>query len=163
MVVRVIVIALKRSFGQSNIFSSVCQENCSHGVGVCLSACWGTTPQEQTPPLAADPPGPGTPPKSRHPLGPGTPPGADPRSTRHPPPCSACWKIRSTSGRYASYWNAIFLLFCYLSLIWATYFFCHRAVFDHQFTNLMSWLSRIGTSMRASGSDGQIWGVHWGN
>ena len=33
---------------------------------------------------------------SRHPL---------PRS-RHPPLHSACWEIRSTSGRYASYWNA---------------------------------------------------------
>ena len=42
-------------------------------------------PPEQTPPIAD------------------TPPGADtPRS-------SACWEIRSTSGRYASYWNAILL------------------------------------------------------
>ena len=31
----------------------------------------------------------------------GTPPGS------RPPPSSACWEIRSTSGRYASYWNAI--------------------------------------------------------
>ena len=29
------------------------------------------------------------------------PPGPD------TPPSRACWKIRSTSGRYASYWNAI--------------------------------------------------------
>ena len=28
-----------------------------------------------------------------------------------PPPCSACWDMRSTSGRYASYWNAILLEF----------------------------------------------------
>ena len=34
---------------QGNIFTSVCQEFCSRG-GVCLSACWDTTPQ-------ADPPG----------------------------------------------------------------------------------------------------------
>ena len=32
--------------------------------------------------------------------------------TRHPPPeqtpqCSACWEIGTTSGLYASYWNAI--------------------------------------------------------
>ena len=47
--------------------------------GVCLSACWDTTP-------GAD-----------------TPMGADlPRSR-------ACWEIRSTHGRYASYWNAILL------------------------------------------------------
>ena len=26
-----------------------------------------------------------------------------------PPRCSACWEIRSTSGRYVSYWNAILL------------------------------------------------------
>ena len=57
--------------------------------GVCLSACWDTTPQEQVP------------------LGAGIP------STRHHPweqtsPLrSACWEKRSTSGRYASYWNAI--------------------------------------------------------
>ena len=41
-----------------------------------------------------------TPIGSRHPLGP------DPPKTRHPP-SKACWEIRSTSGRYASYWNAI--------------------------------------------------------
>ena len=57
-----------------------------------------------TPPGADTPLGPGTPPlleqtpPSRHPLGPGTPPA--PRSR-------ACWEIRSTCGRSASYWNAI--------------------------------------------------------
>ena len=34
------------------------------------------------------------------------PPGADTPGRRHPPR-SACWEIRPTSGRYASYWNAI--------------------------------------------------------
>ena len=35
-----------------------------------------------------------------------TPPGS-----RHPRPwCRACWEIRSMRGRYASYWNALFLL-----------------------------------------------------
>ena len=78
------------------------------------------------------PPRPGTPwtrdcsppsdtPQTRHPLG-QTPPGsdtpwsrhphpeADTPQTRHPPHTplrSACWEIRSTSGRYASHWNAI--------------------------------------------------------
>ena len=33
-------------------------------------------------------------PRSRHPRG-------------RPPWCRACWEIRSTRGRYASYWNAI--------------------------------------------------------
>ena len=76
--------------------------------GVCLSACWehagippdqethpprSIHPPDQAPPLGADPPG------NRHPpLGPGTPP-------LH----SACWEIRSTSGRYASCRNAILL------------------------------------------------------
>ena len=49
------------------------------------------------------PPGPGIPPRTRYtplgtryaPPGPGT-----------PPVSSACWEIRATSGRYASYWNA---------------------------------------------------------
>ena len=54
----------------------------------------GRYPPEQTPP----PP----PPDQRQvpPLGPeaGT------------PCCSACWEIRATSGRYASYWNAILFL-----------------------------------------------------
>ena len=100
------------------------------------------TPQEQTPP----PPGPGThlpprektPPWNRHPHpGAGSPPGADPPRSRppragppwsrhppqeqappwiRPPQRSACWEIRATSGRYASYWNAIMLeLFLYLA------------------------------------------------
>ena len=61
-----------------------CLSFCSQGV--CLSACWDTTPRTRHPP-GADPPGPGTP----------------------PPPSMACCEIRSTSGRYASYWNAILL------------------------------------------------------
>ena len=51
-----LVTARKRSLGQGNIFSSVCQEFCSQG-GVCLSACWDTTPpQKQTPPRCRHPP-----------------------------------------------------------------------------------------------------------
>ena len=37
------------------------------------------------------------------------PPGADPPGAGTPPG-SACWEIRTTSGRYASYWNAILLI-----------------------------------------------------
>ena len=33
-----------------------------------------------------------------------------PGSRHPPPPLSACWEIRSTRGRYASYWNAILYL-----------------------------------------------------
>ena len=58
------------------------------GRGVCLSACWGTTPQEQTPPGAITPHGADTP-QSRHPPE-WTPPQEQtpleetPLSSRHP-------------------------------------------------------------------------------
>ena len=66
------------------------------------------TPRGQVHLLGADTP------QSRHPVGADTlPPGAD---TLPPgadtPPCRACWEIRSTRGRYASYWNAILYLNC---------------------------------------------------
>ena len=67
----------KRSSGQGNIFSSVCQEFCSRGGSASVHA--GISPSDQAPP-----------PPEQTPLLP-----------------SACWEIRSTSGRYASYWNAI--------------------------------------------------------
>ena len=52
-----------------------------------------TTP-DQTPPGSDTPPGPGRPPRIRH---------------HPPPPDQADSSIRSTSGRYASYWNAFLL------------------------------------------------------
>ena len=55
LLMKPVITAHKRSLGQSNIFSSVCQEFCSRG-GVCLSACWDTTPWEQAPPLDQAPP-----------------------------------------------------------------------------------------------------------
>ena len=57
--------------------------------GVCLSACWDTTPPGQTPPPTGQ-----TPPLGRHPLLGRTPPPAD----------GYC------SGLYAYYWNAFFFL-----------------------------------------------------
>ena len=76
------------------VFTPVCQSFCSRG-GVCLSACWDTTPPrtrhprcrhppEQTPPRTRHPPRSRHPPGTRHhhpgagtpqrtPLGPGTP------------------------------------------------------------------------------------------
>ena len=83
--------------------------------GVCLSACWDTHPQSRHP-TGADTPW------SRHPPEQTPPPRADthhPPRSKHPPgadtspPCSACWEIRATSGRYASYWNA-FLSFIFV-------------------------------------------------
>ena len=92
----------QRSCGQGNIFTPVC-----HSVhrGVCLSACWDTnTPPEQTPPWEQNPP-----PEQ-------TPPGAD------TPPREADSSIRSTSGRYASYWNEFLLRKMVLKTIWSECF-----------------------------------------
>ena len=68
--------------------------------------------QGRTPPRQGDPPGRETPQAGRTPLGADTPsPGAD-------PPRAAHSSIRSTSGRYASYWNAfLFTMFFIMSLI----------------------------------------------
>ena len=100
------------------IFSQACV--CPRG-GVCLSACWDTPPKSRSrhPPGAETPrsrPPEQTPPQSRHPPEVNTP-GADtpttppreqtpPRAIHLPPRPKADSSIRSTSGRYASYWNA---------------------------------------------------------
>ena len=101
-----------------------------HGwADVCSIACWDSppeqtpprqqTPPEQTPthpsradtPSGADTPTEQPPLQSRHPPE-QTPPRADTHPWEQTPPkantplCSACWEIRATSGRYASYWNA---------------------------------------------------------
>ena len=90
---------------QGSIFAPVCHS--VHRGGVCPIACWDTPPgtrgrhppqdQRQAPPgPEADlPPGADTPPEQNLP-----PPGT---KGRHPPRRSACWEIRATSGRYASY------------------------------------------------------------
>ena len=78
---------------QGNIFTPVCHS--VHG-GVCLSACWDTTPP-------ADPPDTRPPHRSRH-----SPPEADS-------------SIRSTSGRYASYWNAFLCLIVFTIQIELTF------------------------------------------
>ena len=108
----------KRSFGQGNIFTPVCHSFCSQG-GEGFSQPGG---------FSLPPPRHGEPPRSRHPPPPGwrTPPGME----NHPPPgwrtththtppgrrtTPPGWRpphpeadsgIRSTIGRYASYWNA---------------------------------------------------------
>ena len=81
------------------IFSEACVKNSVHGGGgVCLSACWGAPLWDQEPPQDRHPPR-----DQAHPPGPGTPPSRS----------RACWEIRSTSGWYASYWNAFFFLFVF--------------------------------------------------
>ena len=54
----------------------------------------------------------GTPPGTRYTPRAGTPPGRYTLQADTPPSrSSACWEIRATSGRYASYWNAFLFLF----------------------------------------------------
>ena len=70
----------------------------------------------KTPPSSRKKPGrlpPSSPPPRKKPgrLPPSSPPprkksGRPSWKTDPPPPSSACWEIRATSGRYASYWNA---------------------------------------------------------
>ena len=77
--------------------------------GVSASVHAEIHPREQTPPPPrADTPQEQTPPEQ-------IPPRAD------TPQCRACWEIRSTRGRYATYWNAILLILtpygkCYSSI-----------------------------------------------
>ena len=102
--------------GQGNIFTSVCQEFYPQGEGggglpQCMLGYitpWSrqtphpptrhTPPRADTPADQAHPPGPGTPPDQTH------PPDQTPHRSRHPR--EADCSIRSTSGRYSSYWNA---------------------------------------------------------
>ena len=98
----------KRSFGQGNIFTPVCHSVHRGGGGV---------PDQVHPPgTRYTPPGPGTPPGTRYNPPPRTrytppdqvhPPGTryTPQA-RYTPPRAANSGIRSTIGRYASYWNA---------------------------------------------------------
>ena len=66
-------------------------------------------PDQVNPPGQVHPPGPGT-----HTAGPGTPSGRYTPRAGTPSGSSACWEIRATSGRYASYWNAFLLI-----IIWS--------------------------------------------
>ena len=79
---------------------------CSRGAEVCLSLCWDTTPLEQTPWEQATP--------LEHPLLGADPPTPYPQEQASPWEqtlrVNACWGIRTTSGRYAFYWNAILLI-----------------------------------------------------
>ena len=100
-VVNLIITTRKRSLGKV-IFSVACVKNSVHRGFASVHA-------RIPPPWQADPPRQGRPPwQGRPPPGQGRPP-----PQGRPPLHSACWEIRSTSGRYASYWNAILL--CYVN------------------------------------------------
>ena len=88
----------QRSCGQCNIFTPVCHSFCSRGGGGGLPQCMlgYHPPREQTPP-----------------------------EQTNNPPGEADSSIRSTSGRYASYWNAFLFknqnsYFCCEVLQWFT-------------------------------------------
>ena len=95
--------------GQGNIFTGDCLS--TGGRGVCLSACWDIPPREQT----ISPPD-QTPREQTHtPWEQTTPPDQTPQSKhpqeqtppeQTPPPREADFSIWSSSGQYASYWNA---------------------------------------------------------
>ena len=57
---------IKTKLRHGNIFTSVCQQFCPQGGGVCLSACWDTHPLDRYPPGQTPP---GRPLLGRHPLG----------------------------------------------------------------------------------------------
>ena len=95
----------QRSWGKV-IFSVACVKN------------WAGTPPAGTPPARYTPQA-GTPPAGTPPHGQVHPQAGTPPWQVHPPAgtppwqvhphSSACWEIRATSGRYASYWNAFLL------------------------------------------------------
>ena len=87
-----LITARKRSLGQCNIFAPVCHS--VHGGG-------GGRPGQVHPRTRYAPRD-----QVHIPPRPGTPP----RDQVHPPQSSACWEIRTTRGRYASYWNAFFFV-----------------------------------------------------
>ena len=91
------------------IFSQACVQNSVHGGGGgCLPQCMlGYQPQ---PPQSRHSPGTRHPPSKEqtHIPGADTPLGADTPWNQAPPREADC-SIRSTSGRYASYWNAFLL------------------------------------------------------
>ena len=102
------------------------------GEGVCLSACWDTTPPR------ADPPGADTPldqtphPLTRH------PPRADPQEQT--PPQKADSSIWSMSGQYASYWNA------FLFVMWLQIFrmlIIQQAMFKFHSAIALKFLERV--------------------
>ena len=82
----------------ARLFSQACVILFTGGVSASVHA--GIPPPQSRHPPRADT---HTPPEQ-------TPPQSRPPSEQTPPRRRACWEIRSTRGRYASYWNAILFL-----------------------------------------------------
>ena len=80
-----------------------------------------TPPARQTPPWQGDPPTGKETPRQGDPPGKDTPhwqgdpypTGKETTPGKETPRRNACWEIRSTSGRYASYWNVILVFICF--------------------------------------------------
>ena len=104
-----VLLPVATKLGQGNIFTSMCQEFCPQGGRVSASVHAGIPPRSrhQYHPRGADTP------QSRHPPE-QTPPRADTPPEADTPREADCSR-RSTSGRYASYWNAF--LFCYIFMV----------------------------------------------
>ena len=86
------------------IFSVACVKNSVHGGGKYLGRY---TPRAGTPPRQVHPPGRYNPtPHQVHPQPLGRYITSPTPWAGTPPRSNACWEIRATSGRYASYWNA---------------------------------------------------------
>ena len=127
---RMIFTARKRSLQRLCFYT--CLSFCSQGG---LPHCMlryhtpgADTPQEADPPVADTPP----PPEQTPPT-----PGAD------TPPCAVhAWRYGPTSGRYASYWNAILLFFAGADkpvLISEDTCTCYRISSDFIFANETTW------------------------
>ena len=123
---------------------------------------WVGTPWAGTPPRQVHPQA-GTPPRQVHPQAgtlprqvhpgryipqAGTPPWAGTAPSKYtprlvhphgqvPPGSSACWEIRTTSGRYASYWNAF--LYLYYLLINSLTCLCFGVMYTCAFNVIFKW------------------------
>ena len=106
----------QRSCGQGNIFTPVCHSVHRGGLPQCML---GYHPPRTRPPPGTrqTPPRPGRPPCWDHADTPQWTRPAPPRDQPPPPPPEADSSIRSTSGRYAFYWNA-YLLVDYIVTGW---------------------------------------------
>ena len=101
-----------KKLGQGYVFTLVCDSFHRGGLPRCMQEYhppWQGDPQKgdalaRQNPLVRDPsPRQGRPPWQGDPPWQGRAPGKETPPPRH----SECWEIWSTSGRYASYWNAI--------------------------------------------------------
>ena len=102
--------------GQGNVFTGVCDSVNRGALPQCMLGYHNHPPRADTPPQSRHhlqsrhPPGADTPPEQTHPPGPDTPQSRHAHTPRPDTPPEADSGIRSTSGRYASYWNAFLLL-----------------------------------------------------